>query len=75
MPEISEVRIMSDFINYYSNRNFIRVWDVEKGNNPSLINFESPFSIISDSFGKELYLTLIGEKSKLKIWTSQNQPY
>lgn len=68
MPEISEVRIMSDFINQYSDKRFIRVWNVERGNNPSLINFERQFSIISDSFGKELYLTLIGEESELKIW-------
>jgi endonuclease VIII-like 1 len=55
MPEISEVRIMSDFINQYSNIKFKKAFHVEKGNKP--IGFiDKPFKINSYSKGKELLL-------------------
>ena len=54
MPEISEVRIMSDFINEKStNKKFIKAYHVAKGNIPSLF-IDHEFKIKSSSRGKEL---------------------
>jgi endonuclease VIII-like 1 len=65
MPEISEVRISSDFINQYTKHKFFRIYKVEKENTPHLIDFSSEFTIISDSNGKELKLTLRNEKNEV----------
>jgi formamidopyrimidine-DNA glycosylase len=69
MPEITEVRIMSDFINQNSENRFIKAWHVEKGNNPKPFEWEHHFNVQADSKGKELLLNFynrIGEE--LKIW-------
>jgi endonuclease VIII-like 1 len=55
MPEISEVRIMSDFINQNSKNKFNKAFHVEKGNNPTQF-LDKEFIIKSDSRGKELLL-------------------
>ncbi len=54
MPELSEVRIMSDFINEKStNKKFIKAYHVAKGNIPNLF-IDHEFNIKSSSRGKEL---------------------
>lgn len=54
MPELSEVRIMSDFINEKStNKKFIKAYHVAKGNVPSLF-IDHEFTLNSSSRGKEL---------------------
>jgi endonuclease VIII-like 1 len=69
MPEITEVRIMSDFINQNSESRFIKAWHVEKGNNPKPFEWGHHFNVKADSRGKELLLNFynrIGDE--LKIW-------
>lgn len=64
MPEISELRIMSDFINEKSNnKTFIRAFHVAKGNVPNLF-FDKKFKIVSSSRGKELFI----DTDKFKIF-------
>lgn len=63
MPEITEVRIMSEYVNEKSlDKKFIKAYHVEKGNNPiefdNISDIKIPFTIESDSFGKELILKL-----------------
>jgi len=54
MPEIAEVRIMSDYINYYSDGNIYNsAYHVEKGNIPKKFR-DNEFKIESTSNGKEL---------------------
>jgi endonuclease VIII-like 1 len=56
MPEIVEVRIMSDFINEKSkDMIFTDIYDVAKGNNDTLY-ISSSFLVSSDTNGKELRL-------------------
>jgi endonuclease VIII-like 1 len=58
MPEITEVRIMSDFINQNSkDKTFTKVYEVQKGNIPKLY-IEEEFTIEAISSGKELILNL-----------------
>jgi hypothetical protein len=57
MPELAEVRIMSDYINHHSNkRKFTKLYHVEKGNNPIDSELIEDFEVIAESFGKELQL-------------------
>jgi len=57
MPEHSEVRIMSEYINRTaSGRTFVSSHRVERGNVPHLIS-ESEFTIRSRSVGKQIELT------------------
>lgn len=59
MPELAEVKIMSDFVNDKSkNTRFIQAWHVEKGNNPKPFDYQHKFNIQSDTNGKELILNL-----------------
>jgi formamidopyrimidine-DNA glycosylase len=55
MPELTEVRIMSDFINQNSKNIFKKAFHVEKGNIPTQF-IEKDFNISSNSRGKELLL-------------------
>lgn len=55
MPELPEIKIMSDFINQNSNNKFSKAFHVEKGNNPVTF-IEKNFNIKSDCNGKELIL-------------------
>ena len=57
MPELAEVRIMSDYINHHSNkRKFTKLYHVEKGNNPIDSELIEDFEVTTNSFGKELQL-------------------
>lgn len=61
MPEGTEVRIMSDFINEKSNNKiFNRIFNVQKGNIPEEIPIDN-FKINSYSVGKQLTVSLISE--------------
>lgn len=70
MPELTEVKIMSDFINDKSrNVRFDKIWHVAKGNSASPFEYYHKFNLNATSNGKELILTLynrVGEE--LKIW-------
>lgn len=57
MPELAEVKIMSDYINQNSkNRKFSKLFHVEKGNNPIDSKLIENFNVESNSNGKELSL-------------------
>ena len=58
MPELPECKIMSDYINQNcSNKNFIRISNVEKGNISNEF-LSSNFTISSDTNGKEIIVSL-----------------
>lgn len=58
MPELTEVKIMSDFINQNSkDKKFNKIYNVEKGNIPNL-HLDGEFTIEAISSGKELLLNL-----------------
>lgn len=57
MPELSEIRIMSDYINQKTKgRLFNKSFHVLKGNNPEQFHLLDEFKIDAESFGKELIL-------------------
>lgn len=57
MPELTEVKIMSDFINRNSeNKTYSKLYHVEKGNNPIDSKLIENFNVSANSFGKELQL-------------------
>ena len=57
MPELSELKIMSDYINHHSkDRTFTKLYHVEKGNIPVDSNLIENFKVESISNGKELIL-------------------
>ena len=57
MPELAELRIMQDYINYHSKgRKFIKLYHVEKGNNSIDSELIEDFEVVANSFGKELQL-------------------
>lgn len=73
MPEGTEVRIMSDFINEKSNNKiFNRIFNVQKGNIPEEIPILNNFKINSYSVGKQLTVDLesepSGEKSEISVF-------
>jgi endonuclease VIII-like 1 len=69
MPELTEVKIMSDFINQNSKHRFNKAWHVEKGNNPKPFEWEHKFNVSADSSGKELLLNFYNRVGQeLKIW-------
>ena len=68
MPEIVEVKIMSEFINKNSKgRIFNKLFHVEKGNNAIDSKLIEKFNIESDSNGKELYLRVYNSDLDLKF--------
>lgn len=68
MPELTEVRIMSDFINQNSkDKTFTKIYHVEKGNNPIDSKLIENFKVKSDSFGKELQLNVFNDKKNLNF--------
>jgi hypothetical protein len=73
MPEISEVRIMSDFINQNSKNKFNKAFHVEKGNIPTQF-LDKEFDIKSDSIGKELLL-FIDEYNGWKFLSIENNSF
>ena len=76
MPELAEVKIMSDFVNDKSkNTRFIQAWHVEKGNNPKPFDYQHKFNIQSDTNGKELILNLynrVGEELPIHVFMGMN---
>jgi endonuclease VIII-like 1 len=68
MPELAEIKIMSDFINEKSkNKQYTKCYYVEKGNNPKDSNLIEDFNIVADSNGKELSLKLYNDKSDINL--------
>lgn len=57
MPEIVEVKIMSEYINQHSNNRYVKIYNVERGNIPTEY-LSSKFIIHSTNNGKELNLKL-----------------
>lgn len=59
MPELAELKIMSDYINQNSKeKTFTKSFHVEKGNNPEEFKLLDSFNLESESFGKELRLRI-----------------
>jgi formamidopyrimidine-DNA glycosylase len=59
MPELVEVKIMSDYINHHvSGKTFTKIWDVKKGNIPQETNIIQNFKIVAKQRGKGLKLEL-----------------
>jgi len=68
MPEYSEVKIMSEFINHSVNgKKFIKLYHVEKGNNPIDSQLINDFQIESISHGKQLSLKLYNNQTSINI--------
>lgn len=68
MPELAEVKIMSDYINQNSkDRKFSKLFHVEKGNNPIDSKLIENFSVESDSNGKELLLRVYHDVTDLNF--------
>lgn len=62
MPELAEIKIMSNYINHISkDKKFTKLYHVEKGNKPIDSELINNFKVETDSFGKEL---------KLKVYNS-----
>ncbi len=59
MPELAELKIMSDYINQTTKgKVFNKSFHVLKGNNPEQFHLLDEFSIDAESFGKELIIRL-----------------
>jgi endonuclease VIII-like 1 len=68
MPEGTEVRIMSDFINLKSEgKRFNKIFDVQKGNIPNELEVMESFVITSNSVGKQLTLWLQSQSGEKEI--------
>lgn len=68
MPELPELMIMSNYINYNSKgKNFQKLFKVEKGNIP-FEYLSDNFSIYSNSNGKELNINLILSDKNIPIY-------
>jgi len=66
MPELAEIKIMSDYINHHSKRRkFSKLYHVEKGNNPVDSELIENFEVVANSFGKELQLKTISNEKTL----------
>jgi len=66
MPELAEIKIMSDYINHHSKkRKFTKLYHVEKGNNPIDSELIEDFEVIANSFGKELQLKTKNDNKEL----------
>jgi endonuclease VIII-like 1 len=74
MPELTEIKIMSDFINLKSTNKFKQAYHVAKGNIPTLFDkseLEHGFILTSESRGKELLLKTynrIGQENIIHIF-------
>ena len=68
MPELAEVKIMSDYINQNSkDRKFTKLYHVEKGNNSIDSNLITNFNVESNSNGKELLLRVYHDDADLRF--------
>jgi endonuclease VIII-like 1 len=66
MPELAEIKIMTDYINHHSKkRKFTKLYHVEKGNNPIDSELIEDFEVIANSFGKELQLKTKNDNKEL----------
>lgn len=62
MPELAEVKIMSDYINFnVKDKKFSKLYHVEKGNNPVDSKIIENFTVNSESNGKELILDVYND--------------
>lgn len=62
MPELAEIKIMSDYINSHSKgRTFTKSFHVEKGNIPVDSNLIENFKVEADSNGKELIVKMYND--------------
>jgi endonuclease VIII-like 1 len=69
MPEIVECKIMSNFINHHTkDKTFTKIFSVEKGNIPNEYLSDEFFTLTSESYGKELLLTLNFKDKQLPIY-------
>ena len=68
MPELAELKIMSDYINQnVKDKTFTKLYHVEKGNIPIDSNLIENFKLEADSNGKELVLKLYQENVDISI--------
>jgi formamidopyrimidine-DNA glycosylase len=68
MPELAELKIMSDYINQnVKDKTFTKLYHVEKGNIPVDSNLIENFKLEADSNGKELVLKLYHENVDISI--------
>ena len=68
MPELAELKIMSDYINQnVKDKTFKKLYHVEKGNNPIDSNLIENFKVESISNGKELILRVYHDDTDLKF--------
>lgn len=66
MPELAELKIMSDFINEKSqDKTFSKLYHVEKGNNAKDSELIENFKIVAASWGKELKLKVYHDVTDL----------
>jgi endonuclease VIII-like 1 len=66
MPELAEIKIMTDYINHHSKkRKFTKLYHVEKGNNPIDSELIEDFEVMANSFGKELQLKTKSDTKEL----------
>ena len=68
MPELAELKIMSDYINQnVKDKTFTKLYHVEKGNIPVDSNLIENFKLESVSNGKELLLRLYQDDTDISI--------
>lgn len=68
MPELAELKIMSDYINQnVKDKTFTKLYHVEKGNIPIDSNLIEKFKLEADSNGKELVLKLYNDNDNVDI--------
>lgn len=68
MPELAELKIMSDFINSnVKDKVFNKSFHVLKGNNPEQFHLLHEFKVDAESFGKELIIKLYNGNDTHKI--------
>ena len=68
MPELAELKIMSDYINQTTKgKVFNKSFHVLKGNNPEQFHLLDDFKIDAESFGKELIIRFFNDNETHKI--------
>lgn len=68
MPELAELKIMSDYINQnVKDKNFKKVYHVEKGNISVDSNYIEQFKVEAISNGKELVIRMFNDNEDLKL--------
>lgn len=68
MPELAELRISSEYINYQTtDMRFTRIVKTSKHRGPSITFPKNDFAIVTHSRGKELLMTLVNETTTMNI--------